>query len=125
MEENDVRLVPGREVRREVIQAPARLEGILAGGVGSSIQNQNRSRSESDGAGSSGITSARSPRPTACWSSQGDTWSRGWESSGVWKMSRAQIICIQVVPHFGGVEIMMSPSRRGKWFQRAVSAMIE
>jgi hypothetical protein len=36
-------------------------------------------------------------------------------------MSRAQIIWVHVVPHFGGVEITMSPSRNGKSCQRALS----
>jgi len=38
-------------------------------------------------------------------------------------MSRAQIICVQVVPDFGGVLMMMSPSRNLKSFQRVLSTM--
>ena len=40
---------------------------------------------------------------------------------GVWKISRAQIICIQVVPHFGGVETITSSSRYSNPCHRALS----
>jgi hypothetical protein len=42
----------------------------------------------------------------------------------VWNTSSAQIICIQVVPHFGGVLMMMSPGRSTKPSQRALSLTI-
>src|SRR4051794_35065203 len=35
----------------------------------------------------------------------------------------AQSICVQVVPHFGGVLITMSEGRNSKPFQRALSMM--
>jgi len=47
-------------------------------------------------------------------SSHGESCHSGSGSSGVWKMSNAQIICIQVVPDFGSVVITMSPGRNGK-----------
>jgi len=41
--------------------------------------------------------------------------------SGVWKMSRAQMICIQVVPLRDRVLITMSPGRNVNPSQRALS----
>jgi hypothetical protein len=41
--------------------------------------------------------------------------------SGVPNTSRAQIICVQVVPLFSGVLITTSPSRNAKPSQRALS----
>jgi hypothetical protein len=42
-------------------------------------------------------------------------------SSGVWKISNAQIICIQVVRHFDGVLMTMSPGRHVKRSHRELS----
>jgi hypothetical protein len=47
-------------------------------------------------------------------SSQGERLHSGSGRSGVWKMSKAQIICIQVVPDFGKVLMTMSPGRKRK-----------
>ena len=55
-------------------------------------------------------------------SSQGDSSVNGRGSLASPKISSAQIICIQVVPHFEGVEITMSPSRNSKSSQRLLSA---
>jgi hypothetical protein len=41
--------------------------------------------------------------------------------SGSWKTSSATIICIHVVPDFGGVHTKMSPGRASKPSQRALS----
>ncbi|MFC7642134.1 hypothetical protein ACFQX6_15040 [Streptosporangium lutulentum] len=38
-----------------------------------------------------------------------------------WKISSAQIIWVQVVPHFEGAEITMSPSRNAMSSQRVLS----
>ena len=46
------------------------------------------------------------------WSTQGERTASGSGRSGRWKTSKAQIICIQVVPLFERVEITMSPSRK-------------
>ena len=46
-------------------------------------------------------------------------------SLGVWKISRAQIICVQVVPHLAGVLITMSPGRKRKSSQRELSEIME
>jgi hypothetical protein len=51
----------------------------------------------------------------------GETLVSGFSRSGVWNTSSAQICCIQVVPHFGGVLITMSPGRNAKPSQRALS----
>ena len=55
-------------------------------------------------------------------SSQGDSSVKGRGRSASPKISSAQIICIQVVPHFEGVEITMSPARNSKSSQRLLSA---
>lgn len=55
-------------------------------------------------------------------SSHGDSWVNGAGSSGVRSTSRAQIICIQVVPLLDRVLITMSPSRNGKPVQRPLSS---
>ena len=55
-------------------------------------------------------------------SSHGEIRSSDRSNMGVWKTRSAQIICIQVVPHFGGVLMMMSPSRSSNPSQRALSA---
>jgi hypothetical protein len=47
-------------------------------------------------------------------SSHGERSQSGSGRSGVWKISNAQIICIQVVPDFGSVLITMSPGRKRK-----------
>jgi hypothetical protein len=39
-------------------------------------------------------------------------------------MSRAQIICVHVVPHLGGVLMMMSPGRSSKPSQRLLSYIL-
>ena len=52
-----------------------------------------------------------SPRARVRMSSHGDSFDNGPGRSGVWKMSSAVIICVQVVPHFGGVLITMSSDR--------------
>ena len=59
------------------------------------------------------------------WSSHGDSCGSGAGSagsSGVWKISSAQIICIQVVPLLERVLMTMSPSRNRKLSQRALSS---
>src|SRR5947207_13950464 len=57
-------------------------------------------------------------------STQGDSTSRGWSNVVVWKISRAQIICIHVVPHLGGVLITMSSPRNEKPSHRPLSMTI-
>ncbi len=42
-------------------------------------------------------------------------------SSGVWKINSAQIICVQVVPHLGGVLITMSSGLSSKPSHRLLS----
>ncbi|GAA4606549.1 hypothetical protein GCM10023107_77050 [Actinoplanes octamycinicus] len=54
-------------------------------------------------------------------SSQGDRLVSGPGRAGVRKISRAQIICIQVVPHFDGALITMSPGRSAKPCHRVLS----
>jgi hypothetical protein len=54
-------------------------------------------------------------------SSQGDSSVRGRGRRVSPKISSAQIICIQVVPHFEGVEITMSPTRNSKPSHRPLS----
>jgi hypothetical protein len=54
-------------------------------------------------------------------SSHGETWSSGRSNVALLKISRAQIICSQVVPHFAGVLITMSPGRNTNPSQRAES----
>ena len=58
-------------------------------------------------------------------SSQGDIFSSGDGNSGPSKINSAHSICVQVVPHFGGVLITMSPGRKANPSQRLLSAMIE
>src|SRR4051794_11136491 len=48
-----------------------------------------------------------------CTSTHGESSVNGAGRSVVWKMRSAQIICVHVVPHFDGVEMMMSSSRSG------------
>ncbi len=55
-------------------------------------------------------------------SSHGEYQPTGLSSSGVWKMSSAQIICTHVVPVLDRVLITMSPSRNGKPSHRALSS---
>ena len=55
-------------------------------------------------------------------SSQGEYQPTGAASSGVWKMSSAQIICTQVVPVLDRVLMTMSPSRNGKPSHLALSS---
>ena len=43
----------------------------------------------------------------------------------VWNTSSAQIICIQVVPHFGAVLMTMSSGRNSKPSQRELSEISE
>ena len=59
------------------------------------------------------------------WSSQGERCRSGAGSSGRWKISRAQIICSQVVPVRRRVLITMSPARNVKPSQRALSSSWE
>src|SRR5438309_1711821 len=54
-------------------------------------------------------------------SSHGEIWSIGRSKESVPKIRSAQIICVHVVPHFGGVAMTMSPSRNAKRSQRALS----
>ena len=56
-----------------------------------------------------------------CMSSQGEMRSSDRSNVGRPKMSNAQIICIHVVPHFGGVLMMMSPARVENRCQRLLS----
>jgi hypothetical protein len=55
-------------------------------------------------------------------SSHGDKVVSGAGSCGVWKTSRAQIICVQVVPDFDGALITMSSGRNSNPSQRALSS---
>ncbi len=55
-------------------------------------------------------------------SSQGDSVPSGAGSSGVWKTSSAQIICIHVVPLFDRVLMTMSPGRKANPSHRALSS---
>ncbi len=54
----------------------------------------------------------------------GESVSSGSGSSVSCSMSRAQIICAHVVPHFGGVLMMMSPGRSSKPSQRLLSYIL-
>ena len=58
-------------------------------------------------------------------SSHGEMRSSGCSKVVVWNTSSAQIICIHVVPHFGGVQMTMSPGRNSKPSQRALSETSE
>ena len=62
-----------------------------------------------------------SVRARVTMSIHGESVSNGSGSSGSCKMSSAQIICVHVVPHFGGVLMMMSPGRSSKPSQRLLS----
>ena len=55
-------------------------------------------------------------------SSQGDSRPRRSGSSGSAKTSNRQIICTQVVPDLDRVLTTMSPARKGKSHQRALSS---
>ena len=54
-------------------------------------------------------------------SSHGEIRAMGRSSSTCLKTSRLQMRCIQVVPHLAGVVITMSPGRKAKSSQRALS----
>ena len=56
------------------------------------------------------------------WSIHGESVVSGAGSRGVPNTSSAQIICIHVVPDFERVEITMSPRRKRKEAQRALSS---
>ena len=58
-------------------------------------------------------------------SSHGETSSSGAGNAGPSKIKSAHSICVQVVPHFGGVLITTSPGRNANPSQRPLSAMIE
>jgi hypothetical protein len=66
-----------------------------------------------------------SSRGTINQSSHGDDSASGAGRSGVRRISKAQIICIHVVPLFERVLMTMSPSRNGKSSQRALSSSSE
>ena len=55
-------------------------------------------------------------------SSHGESCQSGSGRSGVWKISSAQIICIQVVPVLRRVLITMSPGRKRKPSHRPLSS---
>src|SRR3954453_21957567 len=63
-------------------------------------------------------------RSRVCMSSHGEINSSDRSKVGDWKINSAQIICIHVVPHFGGVLMMMSPARRSNPSHRALSEII-
>ena len=65
-----------------------------------------------------------SVRARVTMSIHGESVSNGSGSSGSCSMSRAQIICVHVVPHFGGVLMMMSPGRSSKPSQRLLSYIL-
>jgi hypothetical protein len=54
-------------------------------------------------------------------SSQGERFESRSGSSGLCRMRSAQIICVHVVPHLGGVLMMMSSGRGSKPTHRALS----
>src|SRR5262249_35085035 len=58
-------------------------------------------------------------------SSQGESRGSGAGRSAVWKISRAQIICIHVVPLLDRVLMTMSPGRNGNASQRPLSSSSE
>ena len=62
-----------------------------------------------------------SVRERVTMSIHGESVSNGSGSSGSCRISSAQIICVHVVPHFGGVLMMMSPGRSSKPSQRLLS----
>ena len=65
-----------------------------------------------------------SVRARVTMSIHGESVSNGSGSSGSCSTSRAQIICVHVVPHFGGVLMMMSPGRSSKPSQRLLSYIL-
>ena len=65
-----------------------------------------------------------SVRARVTMSIHGESVSSGSGSSGSCSMSMAQIICVHVVPHFGGVLMMMSPGRSSKPSQRLLSYIL-
>src|SRR3954452_13341981 len=65
-----------------------------------------------------------SMRARVTMSTHGDSVSKGSGSSASWRISSAQIICVHVVPHFGGVLMMTSPRRNSKPCQRLLSYMV-
>ena len=67
-------------------------------------------------------TTSRRARVTM--SIHGESVSSGSGSWGSCRISSAQIICVHVVPHFGGVAMMMSPGRSSKPSQRLLSYMV-
>jgi hypothetical protein len=60
-------------------------------------------------------------RDRVCTSNHGDNSSSRRSNDVVWRINSAQIICVHVVPHFGGVLMMMSSGRYAKPSQRALS----
>lgn len=56
-----------------------------------------------------------------CMSSHGEISDNGRSNSTASRTAIAQSVCIQVVPHFGGVLMTMSSARNGKPSQRALS----
>jgi hypothetical protein len=58
-------------------------------------------------------------------SSHGETSSSAAGKTGPSKINSAHSICVQVVPHFAGVLITMSPGRNANPSQRLLSATIE
>jgi hypothetical protein len=58
-------------------------------------------------------------------SSHGDTSPSAAGNAGPSKIRSAHSICVQVVPHFGGVLMTTSPGRNVNPSQRPLSAMIE
>jgi hypothetical protein len=54
----------------------------------------------------------------------GESVFNGSGSSGSCRTTSAQIICVQVVPHFGGVPTMMSPGRSSKPSHRLLSKRV-
>ena len=65
-----------------------------------------------------------SVRARVTMSIHGESVSNGSGSSGSCRTSSAQIICVHVVPHFGGVLMMMSPGRSSKPSQRLLSKTV-
>ena len=62
-----------------------------------------------------------SVRARVIMSIHGESESNGSGNSGSCRTSSAQIICVHVVPHFGGVLMMMSPGRSSKPSHRLLS----
>ncbi len=61
----------------------------------------------------------------SCISSHGEISAIGRWSSAESKISSAHRVCIQVVPHLGGVLMTMSPARNSKPDHRSLSATSE